>query len=300
MKLASFKLKSTGAPSIGVVLDGGILDLHAASGGKLPSAMIAFLELGADGMAQARKLAAAGGKLLKDDEIELQAPVPRPGKIMHTSCNFSAHLEELTTWQEPEWQSHNWGNFHFQHPTGFLEAPSSVVPTGARVPVPHFTQQLDYEVEIGVIIGRPAFRVSREEALDYVAGLTIFNDLSARDLQFNHQQFFKGKSIDGACPMGPWIVTADEIANPHGLAIQCRVNGTVKQDWTTGDMIFDIPTTIARLSEGLTLLPGDVIATGTPSGVGFARTPPEFLKPGNVVECEIEGIGTIRNKITRS
>jgi 2-keto-4-pentenoate hydratase/2-oxohepta-3-ene-1,7-dioic acid hydratase in catechol pathway len=126
----------------------------------------------------------------------------------------------------------------------------------------------------------------------------VLNDVSARDLQTAHGgQFFKGKSLDGICPMGPWIVTADEIGDPHNLAVRCRVNNVVKQDSTTAEFIFNISAVIEWLSKGMTLLPGDVIATGTPAGVGFARTPPEFLKPGDVVECEIEGIGVIRNNV---
>ena len=163
--------------------------------------------------------------MIAEGEFELQAPVPRPGKIMHTSCNFSAHLEELTGWEEPEWQSHNWGEFHFEHPTGFLEAPSSVVPHGAEVTVPHFTKQLDYEIEVGIIIGKPAFRVNKEEALDYVAGLTIFNDLSARDIQareHSNMVILLGKSFNGSCPLGPHLVTLDQAGDVDNLAWSTR------------------------------------------------------------------------------
>ena len=300
MKLASFKLKSTGAPSIGIVLDGGILDLHAASGGKLPSSMIPFLELGADGLAQARQLAAAGGKLLKDNEIELQAPVPRPGKIMHTSCNFSAHLEELTTWQEPEWQSHNWGNFHFEHPTGFLEAPSSVVPHGAHVPVPHFTKQLDYEIEIGVIIGKKGFRIPREEALDYVAGLTIFNDLSARDIQareHSNQVILLGKSFNGSCPLGPYLVTMDEIGNPDDLKLVLKLNGEERQNSSTANMVYKISEMVAWWSN-TTLEPGDVLTSGSPPGVIAGMRNPVYLKPGDRIDATVERIGTLTTFIS--
>jgi 2-keto-4-pentenoate hydratase/2-oxohepta-3-ene-1,7-dioic acid hydratase in catechol pathway len=160
------------------------------------------------------------------------------------------------------------------------------------------TNQLDYEAELGVIIGKPGKNIPAAHAMDYVFGYTVVNDFSARDAQNGHGgQFFKGKSLDGTCPYGPWIVTQDEIANPHQLRVLCRVNGAVKQDASTADFIFDLPALIEWLSKGLTLLPGDLIATGTPSGVGFARTPPEFLQPGDVVETEIEGIGLIRNRI---
>jgi len=133
--------------------------------------------------------------------------------------------------------------------------------------------------------------------MDHVFGYTVINDLSARDLQFRHKQFFIGKSFDGACPMGPWIVTADEIADPHALPLRCSVNGVSKQDSSTGNMIFDIPAIITALSRVMTLEAGDIIATGTPDGLGFARTPPEFLKPGDEVVCEIGGVGELRNTI---
>ena len=127
----------------------------------------------------------------------------------------------------------------------------------------------------------------------------MLNDISARDLQVSHQQFFKGKSLDGSCPMGPAIVTRDEIPDPHNLTLRCWVNGELKQESTSGDLIFDIPTLIEWLSRGMTLLPGDILSTGTPSGVGYARTPPEFLKPGDVVACEVDGIGRISNRVVQ-
>ena len=133
--------------------------------------------------------------------------------------------------------------------------------------------------------------------MEFVFGYMVVNDVSARDLQWRHNQFFKGKSLDGACPMGPWIITADELGDPHNLKISSRVNGVVKQSSNTNQMIFNVPSTIMHLSDGMTLVPGDIIATGTPSGVGFARTPPEFLKPGDVVECEVEGVGLIKNTV---
>lgn len=300
MKLASFKLKSTGAATIGVVLDGGVIDLRAASDGELPASMIAFLELGEAGMTRARAIAAAGtAPLIKLGDIELQAPVPRPGKIMHTSCNFSAHLDELTTWEAPEWQSHNWGEFHFEHPTGFLEAPSSVVPHDARVSVPHFTQQLDYEIEIGVIIGRKAFRVSREEALDYVAGLTIFNDLSARDIQARehaNKVILLGKSFDGSCPLGPYLVTLDEVGDPDQLKMVLKLNGETRQDSGTANMVYKIADMVAWWSN-ITLEPGDVLTSGSPPGVIAGRHNPVYLKPGDRIDATVEKLGTLTTHI---
>ncbi|HCV21687.1 MAG TPA: 5-carboxymethyl-2-hydroxymuconate isomerase, partial [Gammaproteobacteria bacterium] len=135
------------------------------------------------------------------------------------------------------------------------------------------------------------------DALDHVFGYTVSNDLAARDLQVRHQQFFLGKSLDGSCPMGPWLVTRDEISDPQNLNLRCRVNGEIKQNSNTQHMVFDVATIIARLSRGMTLQPGDIIATGTPSGVGFTREPPEFLRPGDTVACEIDGIGMLTNSL---
>ena len=162
---------------------------------------------------------------------------------------------------------------------------------------PAVSVEVDWEAELAVIIGKTGKNVREEEAMNYVFGYTVLNDITARDLQRQHKQYFKGKSIDGYCPMGPWIVTADEVADPQRLPIRLRVNGVVKQEANTSMMIFSIRQIIAILSRGMTLEPGDIIATGTPSGVGFARNPPEFLKAGDIMETEVEGIGTMRNKV---
>jgi 2-keto-4-pentenoate hydratase/2-oxohepta-3-ene-1,7-dioic acid hydratase in catechol pathway len=185
-----------------------------------------------------------------------------------------------------------------EHAIVFTKATTSI--NGPFSPIPfdsNVTTELDWEVELAIIIGRGGKNISTGRANDHVFGYTILNDVSARDLQRNHKQYFKGKSLDGACPMGPWIVSAEEIDDPHKLRVISRVNGEVKQDSNTEFMIFNIPEIIRQLSNGMTLIPGDIIATGTPSGVGFARQPPEFLQPGDVVECEIEKIGKIQNKI---
>ncbi len=180
----------------------------------------------------------------------------------------------------------------FNKATTSINGPYSDIPYDASV-----TTAIDFEAELTVVIGLTGKNISPEEAMGYVFGYTVMNDLTARDLQRRHKQFFKGKSLDGHAPMGPWIVTADDIPDPHNLRITCHVNDILKQDDITGKMIFDIPEIIAQLSLGMTLLPGDLIATGTPSGVGFARTPPEYLQPGDVVTCTVEGIGSIRNQI---
>jgi 2-keto-4-pentenoate hydratase/2-oxohepta-3-ene-1,7-dioic acid hydratase in catechol pathway len=160
------------------------------------------------------------------------------------------------------------------------------------------TNQVDWEVELGVVIGTPGKNIRAADALAHVFGYTVINDISARDVQIAHGgQWFKGKSLDGSCPMGPMVVTADEFGDPQAKRLQCRVNGVGKQDATTADMIFPVATIIEWLSKGMTLEAGDVIATGTPSGVGMGRDPKEFLQQGDVVETEIEGIGTLRNRI---
>ena len=160
------------------------------------------------------------------------------------------------------------------------------------------TQQVDWEVELGVVIGAAGRSISRSDALRHVFGYTVINDLSARDLQQQHMQWFKGKSLDGFCPMGPVVVTADEFGDPQTKRLQLRVNGATKQDSSTAHMIFPVDVIIESLSKGMTLDAGDVIATGTPEGVGMGRTPQEFLNDGDVVETEVEGIGTMRNRIT--
>jgi len=224
------------------------------------------------------------------DHVKLQAPIPRPDKnIMCLGLNYSEHVMETSKAADKESKLP-------EHPIVFTKNVTSVTGPDAEIVCdPRVTGELDWEVELGVIIGATGRHIAPEAAMDHVFGYTVINDLSARDLQFRHKQFFIGKSIDGGCPMGPWIVTADEVPDPHGLTIRCDVNGVRKQDSTTGNMIFDIPAIISTLSRGMTLEAGDIIATGTPDGVGFARTPPEFINPGDEVVCDIEGVGTLRN-----
>jgi 2-keto-4-pentenoate hydratase/2-oxohepta-3-ene-1,7-dioic acid hydratase in catechol pathway len=179
----------------------------------------------------------------------------------------------------------------------FTKAPSTVVGPGADIdPHPGVTSELDYEAELGVIIGRGGRGISVEAAADHVWGYTIVNDVTARDLQKTHKQWFLGKSLDTFCPMGPYAVTADEVGDGP-LEVVCTVNGEVRQRASTADLIFDIPTIIATISAGITLQPGDVIATGTPAGVGIGFTPPRFLRGGDVVEITITGLGTLTNRV---
>jgi len=313
MRLASFKIGGEREPTVGAFVEDSYIDLSALTGGELPRSMLDFLRAGDSAMRKARsalegiggesrkgdprKLTASDGRryAYRPDEIELMAPVPRPGKIIHTACNFDAHLGELTTWKEPEWESHNWKTFHFEHPTGFLQAPSSVVPSGARVRRPHFTKQLDYEVEMAIIIGKEAFRVRVEEALDYVAGFTVFNDLSARDIQareHSNRVILLGKSFNGSCPLGPWLVTKDEIPNPHNLEMKLLVNGDVRQHASTRQMHYKTAELVSWWSN-MTLEPGDVITSGSPPGVAAGMDKPRWLQPGDTVEAIVERLGTL-------
>jgi acylpyruvate hydrolase len=306
MRLATFKTNDGGNPTVGAYIDEHYVDLHWLSGGTLPGDMISFLQTGDVGFAKARELLADPANIGPDqphvfaaDSIVLLAPVPRPGKIMHTSCNFDSHLDELTTWDDPEWQSHNWGEFHFEHPTGFLEAPSSVCASGDSVAIPHFTKQLDYEIEIGIVIGKRAFRVKKEDAFNYVAGYTIFNDLSARDIQareHSNMVILLGKSFDGSCPFGPHLVTTDELSDPHDLEMKLRVNGEVRQDSNTKFMHYKTAELVSWWSN-TTLEPGDIITSGSPPGVIAGMKNPSWLKPGDRIDATVAEIGTLTTHI---
>lgn len=231
---------------------------------------------------------------IKLNELALLAPIPRPSKnIICLGWNYSEHIKETSEVTQRD-------SSLPEHPIVFTKNTTSVIGPDQAIPYDaQVSDQIDWEVELGVIIGKPGRGISEDQAWDHVFGYTIINDISARDLQFQHKQFFIGKSLDGACPMGPRIVTQDEIHDPHDLFIRCEVNGIRKQDSNTRHMIFDIPAIISTLSRGMTLEAGDIIATGTPDGVGFARQPAEFLKPGDIVSCEIEGIGTLKNSIAQ-
>lgn len=254
-----------------------------------------------DAPTSVRDLIEAGGSLpntadwerLPLTECELRAPIPEPRRnIMCLGLNYADHAAESQGTTPDQVQLP-------ESPVVFTKATTTVTGPYADIPVdPRVTRRLDWEVELAFVVGRGGRFITRSEAMEHVFGYTIANDLSARERQKHHKQFFLGKSMDGSCPMGPCITTADEIADPHALAIGSSVNGSVKQDSNTRNLIFDIPRIIEELSTVMTLLPGDIIATGTPAGVGFARTPPEYLQSGDVVECHIEGLGVLRNTIS--
>nr|WP_170383799.1 fumarylacetoacetate hydrolase family protein [Ruegeria atlantica] len=230
---------------------------------------------------------------LVPDDAPFLAPIPSPRKnVFCVGRNYAEHIAEGE-------RAQNQKIGVTEHPVFFTKPPTSIVAPEADILIfPSVSQAIDYEVELAVVIGKPGRNIAKADAYDHVYGYTILNDITARDIQRRHGgQYFKGKGLDGSCPLGPFIVTADTISDPHALSIGLTVNGEQRQNGSTSDMIFDIPTLIASLSEGMTLEPGDVIATGTPSGVGYAMDPPQFLKDGDTVVCEISEIGTLRNTV---
>ena len=217
------------------------------------------------------------------DDIELLAPVPRPGKIVAVGVNYADHAREQA--REPP-----------DHPVLFAKLPTSVIGTGTDVRWdPRLTQAVDLEAELAVVIGRRCRRVGESDALAYVAGYTCLNDVTARDLQYSDKQFVRGKSLDTFCPMGPWLATPDEVGDPQSIGIRSFVNGEQMQDATTAEMIFGVAQLISFCSQAFTLEPGDVIATGTPSGVGWFREPKRLLKDGDEIVVEIDRIGRVVN-----
>jgi 2-keto-4-pentenoate hydratase/2-oxohepta-3-ene-1,7-dioic acid hydratase in catechol pathway len=227
----------------------------------------------------------------------LLAPIPCPRRnIFCVGKNYHEHAAEFA--QSGFDTSAAKGETAPAFPVIFTKAPSTVVGDGDSVErFGHVTEQLDYEAELAVVIGKPGRGIAPADALGHVWGYTIVNDVTARDLQQKHRQWFLGKSMDTFCPMGPWIVTADEVGDPAKLGVKCWVNGELRQDANTRDLIFDIPTIIATLSAGMTLLPGDIIATGTPAGVGIGFKPPRFLNASDIMKITIDKLGTLTNMV---
>ncbi|HXT14171.1 MAG TPA: fumarylacetoacetate hydrolase family protein [Gemmatimonadaceae bacterium] len=233
-----------------------------------------------------RALEDAGDKgwLVRSEDAYWFAPVPRPGKIVCIGLNYRDHAAEL-------------GIAVPTLPTIFSKFPSCVIAPGEQVVIPEGSEQVDYEAELAVVIGRRASRVSADRAYDHVLGYTAFNDVTARDFQFSDVQWQRGKSCDTFAPMGQTIATTDEIPDPHTLRVTMRVNGALMQDSNTSQMIFGVPALIEFVSRSITLEPGDVIATGTPAGVGYGRKPPVFVQAGDVMEVAIEGVGGLDNPV---
>jgi 2-keto-4-pentenoate hydratase/2-oxohepta-3-ene-1,7-dioic acid hydratase in catechol pathway len=257
--------------------------------------MLTLIDGGDAALKQARAAVERAESTRPLSEVQLLAPIPRPRQnIVCLGMNYAEHAREsMRAKGLPETLP--------PHPVFFTKAVTTVCGPDDDISLdPKVTSQLDYEVELAYIIGRSGKNISRDDAMNYVFGYTIINDVSARDLQNQHQQFFKGKSLDRSCPLGPCIVTADEIPDPGKLGLRLRLNGETRQDSSVGDLIFDIPTTIEVLSLGATIEPGTIVSTGTPSGVGMGLTPPTYMKPGDVMEAEIDQIGVLRNKVVEA
>lgn len=217
-------------------------------------------------------------------EVKIEAPVQKPGKIICVGHNFRKHIQEM-------------GREIPTHPVIFAKFANTIIGPEDDIPYYPISDQLDYEMEFAFVIGKQARNVSEEDALDYVAGYTIANDVTYRDIQRRTLQWLQGKTVDGSLPLGPHLVTADEIGDPAGLEMVLKVNGEVRQSTNTDDFVFNVPKLVSFLSGLLTLEPGDLVLTGTPGGVGFAMNPPQFLKDGDVVTIEIEKIGVLENKV---
>jgi 2-keto-4-pentenoate hydratase/2-oxohepta-3-ene-1,7-dioic acid hydratase in catechol pathway len=231
------------------------------------------------------------GALVKSNQAKIISPIPRPKKnCVMLGINYREHVDEGARARSLEIKYPEW-------PVFFTKPATSVIGHKGKVVNHKCTTKLDWEVELAVVMGKKGRDIPKEKAYDYVFGYTVCLDMTARELQRQHGQWFKGKSLDTFCPLGPWLVHKSALPDPQQVRLICRVNGEVMQDGNTRDMIFDIPTTIESLSAGMTLEPGDIISTGTPSGVGFARVPPVFLKPGDKVEGEVEGIGTLEVEV---
>lgn len=310
MKLVTFEYE--GSHRLGCVSGKHVVDLnHAAESwlnslGKyrsrqiadayVPADMVGFLEGGEDSMEMAANAlayalthawGASGRKMLHLlSDVKLAAPVRQPRKIICVGHNYREHILEM-------------GREIPKYPVLFAKFANTIIGPQDDIPYPAVTSQLDYEAEFAFVIGKRAQRVAETDALDYVAGYTIVNDVTSRDLQRRTLQWLQGKSVDGSAPMGPWLVTKDEIPDPYNLNIELRVNGEIRQRSNTRNLVFNVHHLVSFLSGIMTLEPGDVVCTGTPGGVGAAMDPPVFLTDGDVVSIQIDGIGTLENKVRK-
>ncbi len=291
------------AHRLGVLRDDHLMDLRLLVGsrweGDFPKTLLKLIASGPENWTRMAKQVEealsgkpAAGAAHPLAEVQLHAPIPRPSKnVVCLGLNYASHMEETARARGRQVKIPEVPVFFTKSPTA-VSGPSDPIPWDPAV-----TGEVDYEVELGVVIGKTGKNIPRAKAYEHVFGYTVINDTSARDLQQRHYQWFKGKSLDGFCPMGPCLVTADEFGDPHAKRISLRVNGVVKQSASTADMIFNVPAILEFLSRGMTLEAGDIISTGTPEGVGLGRTPPEYLQDGDLVESEVEGIGVLRNRV---
>jgi 2-keto-4-pentenoate hydratase/2-oxohepta-3-ene-1,7-dioic acid hydratase in catechol pathway len=287
------------AAAYSLIAKGRIADAKIAAAAKVlrklgrpPDDMLELLALG-EGFRRALGVITAGaaaagkgrkGLLTPLRSAKLRAPIARPNKIVCLGLNYADHAREQGT--EPP-----------AAPIYFLKSHNTICGPGDPIRLPPNSTQVDYEAEFAVVIGKRGHRIPETEALKFVAGYTVLDDVSARDMQFGDKQWYRGKSCDTFAPTGPWIVTADEIPDPHNLRISLTLNGETMQDSNTGNLIFRVPFLISYLSQSVTWEVGDLISTGTPPGVGVFRKPPVFLKPGDTVSVSVEGIGTLTNPV---
>ena len=297
MRLVTF-LKNKKA-RIGVLVDDdtAIVDLTIAAP-KLPQDINAFISAGPGTKLKTERAVKKSGKnaRLVAKRQKILAPIPVPTRnIMAVGKNYYDHAQEF---DDSGFNQAKSGAAIPEFPIIFTKAPSSVIGSGEPIPgYLDYTKSVDYEIELGVIIGKGGRKITKKAAYDHVFGYTIINDATARKQQFKHNQWFIGKSLDGFCPMGPCIVTADEMGDIRNIKLETRVNGELRQSTLVKNMIFDIPTLIKTLSMGMTLNPGDIIATGTPLGIGGGFDPPRFLNKGDVVTMAIEKIGVLENPV---
>ena len=282
MRLLSFTTPD--GPRIGVRADGGVVDLSAVDP-SLPTDMAAFLARGEDALAAARAASESADGIAADD-LRLLPVVPRPPKILCVARNYGEHAREA-------------GLDVLEQPNIFIRFAQSLIADGEPIQVPRVSRQCDWEAELAVVIGRGGKHISRDRALEHVAGYTIFNDVSIRDWQIKKPpiQFGAGKNFDATGPLGPDLVTSDEVPDPGSLRLELSVNGETRQSGSTSEMIFSVEELIEFISTFTTLEPGDVIATGTPSGVGHFRDPPVYLQAGDTVRIEIERVGVQVNPV---
>ena len=298
MRFVSYAVANTASYGL-LTADGDVIDLPKAAGligASLPdTGMIAFIAAGEPALAIARKIEASADVAAathKASEITLLAPIPRPTKnVFCIGRNYKEHVAEGARAAGKELKLPEFPQFITNPPTAVI---------GQDAPFYHdpaLTQKLDYEVELAIIIGKAGRDIPADQAFSHIFGYTILNDVTGRDLQRRHEQWFKGKGLDRSCPLGPYILTRDEVTDPDAMELSTTVNGEPRQHSNVGQMIFPIAKIIESLSAGLTLEPGDIIATGTPSGVGYAMEPPQLLKAGDVVVCSITGLGSLRTPI---
>ena len=279
------------------VLDGtgqAVIDLTNTVPG-VPATMLELIEAGPSALASLRDALASDGNRLALAEVRLLAPIPRPPRnVFCVGKNYREHAKEVSGAGQGLWGDAAEPTV----PIIFTKAPSAVIGVGTPIPASSDpTDSVDYEGELAVVIGPGGRGISRAQAMEHVFGYTILNDATSRRLQKQHQQWFIGKSLDGFCPMGPTLVTRDAITDVTALRVQTRVNGELRQDGSLADLIFDIPTLIETLSRTMTLEPGDIIATGTPAGVGMGFKPPRYLQAGDRVAITVEPIGTLENPV---